>query len=89
MPQPFSYPDELRQQALRLREAGKSLRAIGQDLGVSYQTVSNWIQVAESDLPPEEREELVRLRRDVRRLQQERDVLKKAVAFFARESEGR
>jgi transposase len=51
--------------------------------------VSNWIQVAESDLPPEEREELVRLRRDVRRLQQERDVLKKAVAFFARESEGR
>jgi len=89
MPQPFSFPDELRQEALRLREAGKSLRAIGQELGVSYQTVSNWIAAAESDLPPNEREELLRLRGEVRRLRHERDVLKKAVAFFAKESGGR
>lgn len=89
MPQPFSYPDELKQQALRLHEAGKTPRVISEELGVSHQAVRNWVAAAQSDLNPDERAELVRLRRDVRRLQQERDVLKKAVAFFAKDSEGR
>jgi transposase len=65
------------------------------DLGVSNQTLRNWIKQADVDagrregLTTDEREELRRLRRENRTLLQEREILKKAAAFFARESEGR
>jgi transposase-like protein len=91
MDNPFAYPEELRAEAIRLfREEGKSMRAIGAQLGVSHQTARKWIQAEE------EAKELVgttdevrSLKRRVRQLEQEREILKKAVAFFARDSEGR
>ena len=64
--------------------------------GVSPQSLRNWVKQNQLDagerrdgLTSEEREELRRLRRDVRRLEQERDILKRAAAFFATESEKR
>ena len=91
MENPFAYPEELRVEALRLfREEGKSLRAIGAQLGVSHQTVRNWIRQDEQNASDDvSAQEVRQLRRRVRALEQEREILKKAVAFFARESEDR
>jgi len=88
---PFAYPEELRVEALRLfREEGKSLRAIGAQLGVSHQTVRNWIRQDDQNASDDvSTQEVRQLRRRVRALEQEREILKKAVAFFARESEDR
>ena len=64
-------------------------------LGVSDQTLRNWLRQAEVEegrregLTGAEREELRRLRQEVKVLREEREVLKKAAAFFARESETR
>ena len=90
------YPPEFRKEALRLLRAGE--RTVGElagDLGVSDQTLRNWLRQAEVEegrregLSGAEREELRRLRHEVKVLREEREVLKSAAAFFARESETR
>lgn len=90
------YPPEFRREAVQLaRSTERSIAQVARDLGVSDQTLRNWIKQADVDagrregLTSEEREELRRLRRENRTLLQEREILKKAAAFFARESEGR
>jgi transposase len=90
------YPPEFRREAVELvRVSGKPIAQVASDLGVSDQTLRNWVKQADVDagkregLTSEEREELRRLRRENRTLLQERKILKKAAAFFARESEGR
>ncbi len=90
------YPPEFRREAVELvRVSGKPIAQVASDLGVSDQTLRNWVKQADVDagrregLTSEEREELRRLRRENRTLLQEREILKKAAAFFARESEGR
>ena len=90
------YPPEFRREAVELaRTSGKPIAQVARDLGVSGQTLHTWIKQADVDagkregLTTEEREELRRLRRENRTLVQEREILKKAAAFFARESEGR
>ena len=89
------YPPEFRREAVELyRGAGRPLSEIAAGLGVSSETLRVWVRQAEIDagdregLSSSEREELRRLRRENRVLQQERDLLKKAAAFFARESSG-
>jgi len=90
-----AYPPEFKAEAVRLvGSSDRSLSRLAKDLGVADQTLRNWVQHAESDdgvhevLAPNEREELRQLRREVRTLRQEREILKKAAAFFARESDG-
>ncbi|MGE0504067.1 MAG: transposase [Solirubrobacterales bacterium] len=90
------YPPEFRREAVQLAQSTeRSIAQVARDLGVSDQTLRNWINQADVDagrregLTSEEREELRRLRRENRTLLQEREILKKAAAFFARESEGR
>jgi len=90
------YPPEFRREAVALfRTAGKSLNELASDLGVSYEALSAWVGQADIDagrregLSSEERTELRELRRKVRTLEQEREILKKAAVFFARESETR
>jgi len=96
MPQPRPpYPAAFRIEAVELmRTSGKSIPALARDLGVSDQTLRNWQRQARvaagpgrpGELTSAERDELRRLRREVKVLQQEREILRKAAAFFAKET---
>jgi transposase len=84
------YPPAFREEAVRLIRAGlKPLSEVSKDLGVSDQTLRNWVRQAEVDegsrdgLTSGEKEELRRLRRENRVLREEREILRKAAAFFA------
>jgi transposase len=90
------YPEQFRREAVQLVRSGRSIADVAESLGVSQQTLRNWAkQVAidcrerDDGLTSAEREELRRLRRENARLKQERDILKRATALFARESETR
>jgi transposase len=89
------YPAEFRAEAVRLaREPGHSMREVARDLGIANESLRRWVMQAEVDagtaegLTTDERAELTRLRRENRTLRTEREILKKAAAFFARESDG-
>ncbi len=88
------YPPEFRQEAVALvHRSSESIAQIAKDLGCSEQTLRSWVSQAavnagkKPGLTTEEREELARLRRRIRTLEEEREILRKAAAFFARESE--
>ena len=90
------YPPEFRAEAIRLVKAsGEPIRQVAKDLGISDQTLRNWVNQADVDagkregLTPEERAELRQLRKENRKLREEREILKKAAAFFATETERR
>lgn len=87
------YAPQFREEAVRLvQESGKSVLQISKDLGVAYETLRKWVRQSEIDkgqregLTTSEREEITRLRRENAILREEREILKKAAAFFARES---
>jgi Transposase. len=74
-----------------MKSSSESLPTIAKELGVSEPTLRAWVATAARQSSPDalavdERSELQLLRREVRRLREERDILKKATAFFARES---
>ena len=86
------YPSEFKAEAIRLvRSSGRSISQVAKELGVSGNSLRNWLRQADIDegkregLTTEERQELKRLRREVKILRQEKEILKKAAAFFARE----
>jgi len=89
------YPPEFRTEAIRLaRTSGKSHRQIADDLGMTSETLRIWLKQADLDegkrqdgLTSDEQEELRRLRRENRILREEREILRKAAAFFARETD--
>jgi transposase len=89
------YPAAFRAEAVELaRSSGKTITQLAKDLGVSGQTLRNWVHQADVDagrgrpgeLTTAEREELGRLRRENQVLRQEREILKKAAAFLAKET---
>ena len=88
------YPPEFRQQILELVRAGRSPDELAQEFEPTAQTIRNWIKQAELDhgqrqdgLTSEEKEELARLRKENKQLRLEREILSKAAAWFARETE--
>ena len=87
-----TYTPEFKAEAIRmLRTSAASLLQIARDLGVSPASLRAWSTAATAPSQPPlkegERVELLRLRREVRELRMERDILKKATAFFAKHSE--
>jgi transposase len=90
---PAPHPPEFRQRAVELaREREKPIKHIARDLGISESCLRNWVAQADVDagtregLTTSEREELRRLRSELRVVKMERDILKKAAAFFATEN---
>jgi transposase len=91
-----SFTKEFKAEAVRLCRIGdRSIGQVARDLDLTDGALRTWVKQADVDAgqgPPEaltsaEREELARLRRDNKRLQMERDILKAAATFFAKESE--
>jgi transposase len=90
------YPPEFRREAIRLlRSGGRSPKQLAGELGCTEQTLRNWLRQDEADrgersdvLSSEERQRLRELERENRVLKQEREILKRAAVFFARETEG-
>ena len=79
-----AFPPEFRGEAVKLmRESDKPISQLSKDLGVSEQSLRNWVRQADVDaghahgVSSEEKEELRRLRREVRVLREEREILKK------------
>lgn len=89
------YPPECRAEAVRLaRGSDTSLPALAADLGGSSEALRHWLRQDDADrgrgkpgdLTADERDALRRLRREVKTLQQEREILRKAAAYFAQET---
>ena len=92
-----TYPPEFRREAIRLVRASDEehpIPRIARQIGVSYGTLRSWLNHDEINageregLTTEEKEELRKLRREVKTLRQEKEILRKAAAFFAREEIG-
>jgi transposase len=89
------YPPEFRAEAVELiRSGSKTYSQLSRDVGVSDQTLRNWVRQADLDagrrhdgLTSGEREELRRLRSENRTLRMERELLKKAAVFFAKDGD--
>jgi len=88
-----AYAPEFRRQMIELVRSGRTPEELAREFEPTAQSISAWVKQAERDAGKRadgptsaEREELSRLRRENHRLRQERDILAKAAAWFARES---
>ena len=93
MPKRRMYPGEFREQLVELVRAGRTPESLAKEFEPSSQTIRNWAKQADLDggrrrdgLTSAEREEMTRLRRELRQVKLERDILSKAAAWFARET---
>lgn len=87
------YPQEFREQILALVRKGRSAHELAKEFEPTAQTIRNWIKQADLDegrrsdgLTTDEKVELRKLRKENRRLKEEREILAKATAWFARET---
>ena len=87
------YPSEYRERLVELARSGRSPASLAREFEPSERTIRNWVRRADVDegfrsdgMTTEARNELRRLERENRRLRMERDILKRAAAWFARES---
>jgi transposase len=88
-----TYPLEYRQRIIELVRAGRSAAAVAREFEPTAQCIRNWVRQADRDdgrrrdgLTTDERAELQRLKRENATLREEREILKKAAAWFARET---
>jgi len=90
------YPPEFRREAVQLVRGGRTVKDVADALGCSEQSLHNWVKQHQLDqrerhdgLTSSEREELRELRKRVKRVEMERDILKRAAVLFAAETETR
>ena len=88
------YPPEFRQRLIELVASGRSPEELAKEFEPSAQTIRNWVKRAEADggkrrdvLTSAEREELTKLRRELKQVKLEREILAKATTWFAREAD--
>jgi transposase len=89
-----SYPADYRRKIVELAHAGRSIKSLAREFEPCANTIANWVKQSDLDegvrddgLTPVARDELRQLKRDNTRLREERDILKKAAAWFARETD--
>lgn len=94
MPNHAPYPPELRRRLIELVRSGRSPEELAKKFEPTAQTIRNWVRQADLDegrnqegLTTQEREEIRKLRRENKRLREEREILKRAAAWFARETD--
>jgi len=94
MVKPKRYSEEFREEMVRLVRTGRTPGELSREYEPSAEAIRQWVKQAELDegtrtdgLKTEEREELIRLRRENARLKEEREILSKAAAWFAQETE--
>ncbi len=87
------YPPEFRERLVEMVRAGRSAESLAKEFEPTAQTIRNWVRQADIDegqrkdgMTTEARKEYARMKREVRRLRMERDILRKAAAWFAKES---
>ena len=99
MPRPSKYPEEFRRDAVALVRSspGRPLREIGRELGVNHETLRGWVNATKraqersgggrdgGELTADERDKLRRLRSKVAELELEKEILRKAAQYFAKE----
>ncbi len=90
------YPEEFKQQMIDLVRAGRTPEELSGEFEPTAQSIRNWVLQADRNegrrkdgLTTAEHQEMVKLRREVRRLREERDILAKATAWFARETDSK
>mgnify|MGYP000429627861 FL=1 len=91
---PNNYPPEFRRQMVELVRAGRSPEELAKEFEPSAQSIRVWVRQADLDdsrradgLTSAEKDELARLRREVKLLREEKEILRKAAVFFARETD--
>lgn len=91
---PNNYPPEFRRQMVELVRAGRSPEELAKEFQPSAQSIRTWVRQADLDdgrrqdgLTSAEKDELARLRRENKILREEKEILRKAAAFFARETD--
>jgi transposase len=91
---PNNYPPEFRRQMVELVRAGRSPEELAREFEPSAQSIRTWVRQADLDdgrradgLTSAEKDELARLRREVKLLREEKEILRKAAVFFARETD--
>jgi transposase len=92
-----AYPPEFRRQMVDLVRAGRSPEELAKEFEPSSHSIRHWVAVADrrdgprnatsETMSTSERDELIKLRREVKQLRQERDILSRAAAWFAREAD--
>ncbi|GAA4981020.1 transposase [Kitasatospora paranensis] len=95
MGRPSRYSDEFRRDAVALYRASEgrhTFAAVAREIGVNHETLRNWVRAADAEpasaeqaLNADERSDLARLRKAEREWQAEREILRRAAAYFARE----
>jgi len=83
------FTNEFREETVKLvLSSGKTYKQVAEELGVCYKTISTWVNlyknkpgIKELTVKPSDHEELIKLRRDIKRVEMERDILKKAVGI--------
>jgi len=92
MGRPAKYPEEFRREAVALyRGSDRSRAEVAKSLGISDGSLASWVKAVEADEVPgaldaDERAELERLRKENKDLRMDREILRKAAAYFARET---
>jgi len=79
------YDDEFKRQALQMIANGQAVRAVAQSLGIGENLLHKWKHASRAQQSPDERE-VVQLRQWLRQVEQERDILKKALSIFSRQT---